>query len=118
VKEGTRTLKDAISQALREWAANLDDTHYILGTACGPHPFPAMVCYFQSIIGKEAHRQILEREDRVPLRLYACVGGGQMPWGFSAASLPIRSSGLRPEAKDWKRDIVQQGLHQGAGVWV
>jgi tryptophan synthase beta chain len=82
VKEGTRALKDAISQAFRDWATNLDDTHYVLGTACGPHPFPAMVSYFQSIIGKEARSQILEKEARLPLRVYACVGGGSNALGI------------------------------------
>src|SRR5512139_1127112 len=60
VRDGSRTLKDAINEAFRDWAANMDSTHYVLGTACGPHPFPEMVSYFQSIIGKEARAQILE----------------------------------------------------------
>ncbi|MBN1832359.1 MAG: tryptophan synthase subunit beta [Deltaproteobacteria bacterium] len=82
VKEGTRILKDAINEALRDWVTNMDDTHYVLGTACGPHPFPEMVSYFQSIIGKEARVQILERENRLPSRIYACVGGGSNALGI------------------------------------
>jgi tryptophan synthase beta chain len=82
VKEGTRILKDAINEALRDWVTNMDDTHYVLGTACGPHPFPEMVSYFQSIIGKEARAQIQERENRLPSRVYACVGGGSNALGI------------------------------------
>jgi tryptophan synthase beta chain len=82
VKEGTRILKDAINEAFRDWVTNLDDTHYVLGTACGPHPFPEMVSYFQSIIGKEARRQIMECEGRLPSRVYACVGGGSNALGI------------------------------------
>jgi tryptophan synthase beta chain len=82
VKEGTRILKDAINEAFRDWVTSLDDTHYVLGTACGPHPFPEMVSYFQSIIGKEARRQIMECEGRFPTRVYACVGGGSNALGI------------------------------------
>jgi tryptophan synthase beta chain len=82
VKDGSRTLKDAINEAFRDWAANMDNTHYVLGTACGAHPFPEMVSYFQSIIGKEARRQIMEREGRLPTRVYACVGGGSNAMGI------------------------------------
>jgi len=82
VKDGTRILKDAINEALRDWVTNMDDTHYVLGTACGPHPFPEMVSYFQSIIGTEARAQILERENRLPSRIYACVGGGSNALGI------------------------------------
>jgi len=82
VKEGTRILKDAINEAFRDWVTNMDDTHYVLGTACGPHPFPEMVAYLQSIIGKEARKQILETEGKLPLRVYACVGGGSNAMGI------------------------------------
>jgi len=87
VKEGTRILKDAINEALRDWVTNMDDTHYVLGTACGPHPFPEMVSYFQSIIGTEARAQILERENRLPSRIYACVGGGSNALGIFSGFL-------------------------------
>ncbi len=81
VTEGSRTLKDAINEAFRDWVTNMDSTHYVLGTACGPHPFPEMVSYFQSIIGKEARRQMLEITGRLPTRVYACVGGGSNAMG-------------------------------------
>jgi tryptophan synthase beta chain len=82
VKKGTRILKDAINEAFRDWVTSMDDTHYVLGTACGPHPFPEMVSYFQSIIGKEARRQILEQKGKLPVRVYACVGGGSNAMGI------------------------------------
>ena len=81
VKEGTRILKDAINESFRDWVTNMDTTHYVLGTACGPHPFPEMVSFFQSIVGKEARRQILETEGKLPSRIYACVGGGSNALG-------------------------------------
>jgi tryptophan synthase beta chain len=87
VKDGSRTLKDAINEAFRDWVSNMDDTHYVLGTACGPHPFPEMVTYFQSIIGQEARRQILERTGKLPKRVYACVGGGSNAMGIFSGFL-------------------------------
>ena len=82
VTEGSQTLKDAINEAFRDWVTNMDTTHYVLGTACGPHPFPEMVTYFQSIIGKEAREQILSIAGRLPDRVYACVGGGSNAMGI------------------------------------
>ncbi len=82
VKDGTRILKDAINEAFRDWVSNMDNTHYVLGTACGPHPFPEMVAHFQSIIGQEAREQIMAREGRLPARVYACVGGGSNAMGI------------------------------------
>jgi tryptophan synthase beta chain len=87
VKEGSRTLKDAINEAFRDWVSNTDDTHYVLGTACGPHPFPEMVTYFQSIIGKEAREQVLSRVGQLPKRVYACVGGGSNAMGIFSGFL-------------------------------
>lgn len=87
VRDGTRILKDAINEAFRDWVTNMDSTHYVLGTACGPHPFPEMVSYFQSIVGKEARRQILDREGRLPTRVYACVGGGSNALGVFSGFL-------------------------------
>jgi tryptophan synthase beta chain len=87
VTEGTRTLKDAINEAFRDWVTHMDDTHYALGTACGPHPFPEMVTWFQSIIGTEARRQVLEITDRLPTRVYACVGGGSNAMGIFSGFL-------------------------------
>jgi tryptophan synthase beta chain len=82
VTDGQQTLKDAINEALRDWVTNMANTHYVLGTACGPHPFPEMVSYFQSIIGKEARGQILEVAGKLPDRVYACVGGGSNAMGI------------------------------------
>jgi len=87
VKDGTRILKDAINEAFRDWVTNMDTTHYVLGTACGPHPFPEMVAYFQSIIGKEARQQILKIEGKLPSRVYACVGGGSNALGLFSGFL-------------------------------
>jgi tryptophan synthase beta chain len=87
VKTGTRILKDAINEAFRDWVSHMDDTHYVLGTACGPHPFPEMVTYFQSIIGKESRKQILEITGRLPKRVYACVGGGSNALGIFSGFL-------------------------------
>ena len=82
VESGTRTLKDAINECMRDWTSSMDDTHYVLGTACGPHPFPELVSYFQSIIGKEARKQMLERIGKLPSSIYACVGGGSNALGI------------------------------------
>ncbi|MGK2913400.1 MAG: tryptophan synthase subunit beta [Porticoccaceae bacterium] len=82
VQDGQRTLKDAINECLRDWVTNMHDTHYVLGTACGPHPFPEIVSYFQSIIGTEARQQILHEAGRLPDRVYACVGGGSNAIGI------------------------------------
>lgn len=84
VSEGTRTLKDAMNACLRDWAESMADTHYVLGTVCGPHPFPQIVTYFQSIIGVEARRQMLEATGELPDRVYACVGGGSNASGLFA----------------------------------
>ncbi len=82
VTDGSRTLKDAMNEAFRDWVASMDSTHYVIGTVCGPHPFPEMVAWFQSIIGKEARRQILAQHGKVPARAYACVGGGSNAMGL------------------------------------
>ncbi len=82
VASGTRTLKDAINAAMRDWVANSGDTHYLLGSCVGPHPFPRIVRDFQSVIGEEARRQILEREGRLPDTVVACVGGGSNAIGI------------------------------------
>src|SRR4030043_169994 len=82
VPTGSQTLKDAINEALRDWTTNVLTTHYVLGTVFGPHPFPVMVREFQSIIGKEAKKQILEAEGKLPDYLVACVGGGSNAIGL------------------------------------
>ena len=82
VSGGSRTLKDAMTEALRDWITNVGSTHYIIGTVAGPHPYPGMVRDFQSVIGQEAKRQILKKEKRLPDYLVACVGGGSNAMGL------------------------------------
>ncbi len=82
VKSGTRTLKDAMNEALRAWVADVEDTFYIIGTVAGPHPYPAMVRDFQSVIGNETREQMLEREGRLPDTLVAAIGGGSNAMGL------------------------------------
>ena len=84
VTGGGRTLKDAVNEALRDWTASFADTHYLLGTVAGPHPFPLMVREFQRVIGAEARAQLLEAEGRLPDRVIACVGGGSNAMGIFA----------------------------------
>jgi tryptophan synthase beta chain len=87
VRSGSRTLKDAINEALRDWASSFQSTHYLLGTAAGPHPFPSMVRDFQSVIGNEAKEQIVQAEGRRPDSIVACVGGGSNAMGIFAPFL-------------------------------
>jgi len=82
VGSGTRTLKDATNEALRDWVTNVDDTHYIIGSVVGPDPFPRMVRDFQAVIGREARSQLLDRTDRLPAVVVACVGGGSNAMGI------------------------------------
>ncbi|MFN8004290.1 MAG: tryptophan synthase subunit beta [Acidobacteriota bacterium] len=88
VESGSKTLKDAINEALRDWVTNVRDTHYLLGSVLGPHPYPMMVRDFQSVIGREARAQMLERLGRLPDYLVACVGGGSNAMGLFYAFLP------------------------------
>jgi tryptophan synthase beta chain len=99
VKTGSRTLKDAINEALRDWVANVEDTHYLLGTAAGPHPFPVLVRDFHRIIGIEARQQILEKAGRLPDVVAACVGGGSNAIGIFHGFIDdpsVRLVGLEP----------------------
>ena len=82
VKSGSRTLKDAMNEALRDWVTHVRDTYYLIGSVAGPHPYPMMVRDFQSVIGREARRQILRKERRLPDWLVACVGGGSNSMGL------------------------------------
>ena len=84
VTSGTRTLKDAVNECMAEWVRRMDDTHYLLGSAVGPYPFPQMVKYFQSVISREARAQILAAEGRLPEEVIACVGGGSNAIGMFA----------------------------------
>jgi len=101
VESGGRTLKDAINEALRDWSASFDTTHYLLGTAAGPHPFPTMVREFQRVIGREARVQIIEQIGRLPDAVVACVGGGSNAIGLFADFLAdeVRLIGVEAAGK-------------------
>lgn len=88
VTSGTQTLKDAVNETLREWTRRIDDTHYVIGSVMGPHPFPTIVRDFQSVIGKEIKEQILEKEGRLPDAVLACVGGGSNAMGAFYEFIP------------------------------
>ncbi len=81
-RRGSKTLKDAINEAMRDWVTNVETTYYCIGSVMGPHPYPTIVRDFQRVIGVEARRQILEREGRLPDVLVACVGGGSNAIGL------------------------------------
>ncbi len=91
VASGSRTLKDAISEAMRDWVTNVGDTHYLLGSVLGSHPYPMIVRDFHKVIGEEARRQILEAEGRLPDTIFACVGGGSNAIGIFHAFLGDRA---------------------------
>ncbi len=88
VESGTKTLKDAVNEALRQWTANVNDTYYVLGSVMGPHPYPEMVRDFQSVIGREVKAQMLEKEGRLPDVVMACVGGGSNAMGLFYDFIP------------------------------
>src|ERR1700729_391178 len=99
VTAGSKTLKDAINEALRDWIANLNDTHYLLGTVAGPHPFPSMVKFFQKVIGDEAREQFFQRYQCLPEYVVACVGGGSNAIGIFSAFLEdklVKLVGVEP----------------------
>ena len=91
VTSGTQTLKDAVNKAMAEWTERIDDTHYVLGSVMGPHPFPTIVRDFQSVIGKEVRSQMLEQEGRLPDALIACVGGGSNAMGLFYDFIPDKT---------------------------
>ena len=116
VNAGSRTLKDAINEALRDWVTNVGDTYYLLGSALGPHPYPLMVRDYQSVIGREARKQILEQQGRLPDALIACVGGGSNSIGLFhpfLADTQIRMIGV--EAGGSGNEIGQHAARFNAG---
>jgi tryptophan synthase beta chain len=109
VSTGSRTLKDAINEAFRDWVANVDSTHYLFGTAAGPHPIPLMVREFHRVIGIEARAQVLERVGRLPDVVAACVGGGSNAIGIFAEFIP--DTGVRLVGLEAAGDGVETGRH-------
>jgi tryptophan synthase beta chain len=109
VSSGTKTLKDALSEAMRDWVTNVRTTHYIIGTAAGPHPYPGMVREFQRVIGDEARAQMLERTGKLPEVGIACVGGGSNAIGFYAAFL--RDPGVALYGVEGGGHGIASGLH-------
>jgi len=112
VESGTRTLKDAVSETMREWAARTDDTHCALGSAMGPHPFPMIVRDFQSAIGREAREQILALEGRLPAAVIACVGGGSNAIGIFSAF--VGDAGVRLVGCEAAGLGLETGMHAAA----
>ena len=110
VPTGSRTLKDAINEALRDWTTNVRTTHYVLGTVFGPHPFPVMVRDFQSVIGREARRQILDAEGRLPDYLIACVGGGSNAMGLFYEFLKEDNPPTPPFSKGGKEGLLDKDI--------
>ena len=120
VESGGRTLKDAINEALRDWSASFETTHYLLGTAAGPHPFPTMVREFQRVIGREARTQIIEQLGRLPDAVVACVGGGSNAIGLFADFIndaDVRLIGVEAAGKGLDGDAHGATLQRGtAGI--
>jgi tryptophan synthase beta chain len=116
VESGTRTLKDATNEALRDWVTNVDTTHYVIGSVVGPDPFPRLVRDFQAVIGREARAQVLEREGRLPDEVVACVGGGSNAMGIFAGFLA--DAGVRLVGVEAAGEGIATGRHSatlGAG---
>ncbi len=128
VDAGSRTLKDAINEAMRDWVTNVRDTHYILGSVLGPHPYPLMVRHFQSVIGREARQQVLEREGRLPDLLVACIGGGSNAIGLFHSFLSdesVRMVGVEAGGRGAGRGQHaarftggRRGVLQGTYTWI
>jgi tryptophan synthase beta chain len=109
VTSGSKTLKDALNEAMRDWVTNVDDTHYIIGTVAGPHPYPMIVRDFQSIIGREARQQFAERQGGLPDAVVACVGGGSNAMGIFYPFL--KDSSVRLIGVEAGGDGVDSGRH-------
>ena len=116
VTSGSGTLKDAMNEALRDWVSNVDDTFYIIGTAAGPHPYPAMVRDFQSVIGEETKRQIHEKEGRNPDILIACIGGGSNALGLFYPFLDddVQMYGVEAAGKGLETSMHAASLSEGS----
>jgi len=111
VSSGSQTLKDATNEAIRDWVGSVDTTHYLIGSTMGPHPYPMMVRDFQSVIGRETYRQMMEAEGKIPDYLVACVGGGSNALGFFYRFIGTRASLVGVEAAGCG---LGTGLHSAA----
>ena len=128
VSAGQRTLKEAVNEAMRDWVTNVRDTHYIIGSALGSHPFPMMVRDFHRVIGEECRRQIMEKEGRLPEEVTACVGGGSNAIGLFFAFLEdkdVRLTGVEAGGRSMTRgdhaarfEGGRLGILQGAKTWI
>ena len=128
VDAGSRTLKDAINEAMRDWVTNVRNTHYILGSVLGPHPYPLMVRHFQSVIGREAREQVLEQEGRLPDLLVACIGGGSNAIGLfhpflsdeSVRMVGVEAGGCGTERGQHAARFAggRRGVLQGTYTWI
>ncbi len=115
VSSGSRTLKDAMNEAIRDWVTNVKDTYYLIGSVAGPHPYPMLVRDFQSVIGKETKKQILQKEKRLPDYLIACVGGGSNAMGLFYPFLKTDIKFIGVEAAGLGIDTNQHAATLGAG---
>jgi tryptophan synthase beta chain len=128
VTAGQATLKEAVNESMRDWVATVDDTHYILGSALGPHPFPMMVRDFHRIIGLEAREQVLQKEGRLPDLLVACVGGGSNAMGLfhpfvddedtRMVGVEAGGEGIKPEKHAARFQGGKLGVLQGSKTWL
>jgi tryptophan synthase beta chain len=116
VTSGTKTLKDACSEAIRDWVTNISDTFYVLGTTAGPHPYPKMVRCFQSVIGKETKAQIWEKENKLPQYILACIGGGSNAMGmfYSFINEDVKLIGIEAAGKGIETDYHCASLTKGS----
>lgn len=108
VRSGTRTLKDAINEALRDWVTNVKDTYYVIGSVVGPHPYPLMVRDFQSVIGRETRKQVMKKEGRLPDTIVACVGGGSNAMGIF---YPFVKDGVELVGVEAGGEGIESGRH-------
>lgn len=115
VTQGSQTLKDAVNEALRYWVANVDDTHYVMGSVLGPHPFPMIVRDYQAVIGKETREQIQQQEGRLPDTIIACIGGGSNAMGMFYPFLQddVTLIGVEAAGQGVKTDRHAAAIHQG-----
>jgi len=115
VKSGSKTLKDATNEAIRDWVANVEDTYYLIGSVVGPHPYPMLVRDFQSVIGKETREQILEKTGKIPDALVACVGGGSNAIGIFHPFIDTQVKMYGVEAAGLGVDTEKQAATIGKG---